>query len=168
MSFPLRIVADYHVDRLEVQAWQHVQLTSTNHPIGLISSKSIFRGLGPAWPFDRPLRQEEVDLRVDVREWFSGRRGHWKSVSRRAAGLDSGDHSVVEPPGPIPNPEVKRRSADGSGATGLARVGRCQVFARHLREKVPGTFFVSDANGVFLAAISLLATSSGLSACARV
>ena len=67
--------------------------------------------------------------------------GHWKSVSRQAAGLDSGDHSVVEPPGPIPNPEVKRRSADGSGATGLVRVGRCQVFARHLREKVPGTFF---------------------------
>ena len=36
MSFPLRIVGDYDVDRPEVQAWQHVQLTGTNHPTGLI------------------------------------------------------------------------------------------------------------------------------------
>jgi hypothetical protein len=48
---------------------------------------------------------------------------------------------VVEPPGPIPNPEVKRRSADGIGTTGPVRVGRRQVFARHLRKKVPGSFF---------------------------
>ena len=70
----------------------------------------------------------------------------WQSPEVRfavlAAGLDSGDHSAVEPPGPIPNPEVKRCRADGSGALGPARVGRRQVFARHLREKVPGTFFV--------------------------
>lgn len=37
---------------------------------------------------------------------------------------------MAEPPGPIPNPEVKRRSADGSGAIGPVRVGRRQVFAR--------------------------------------
>lgn len=41
--------------------------------------------------------------------------------------LPSGDHSAVEPPGPIPNPEVKRRSADGSASLGCARVGRCQA-----------------------------------------
>ena len=35
MNFPLRIVEDYDVDRLEVQARQRVQLTSTNHPTGL-------------------------------------------------------------------------------------------------------------------------------------
>ena len=45
-------------------------------------------------------------------------------------GLTSGDHSAVEPPGPIPNPEVKRRSADGSGTIGPVRVGRRQVIAR--------------------------------------
>ena len=52
----------------------------------------------------------------------------------------SGDHSVMEPPGPIPNPEVKRYCADGSWAKGPARVGRCQLFARLLRKKEPGVF----------------------------
>ena len=46
--------------------------------------------------------------------------------------LPSGDQSAVEPPGPIPNPEVKRRSADGSGTIGPVRVGRRQVYARLL------------------------------------
>ena len=41
----------------------------------------------------------------------------------------SGDHSEVEPPGPIPNPEVKRFSANGSETIGLVRVGRRQVYA---------------------------------------
>ena len=40
---------------------------------------------------------------------------------------DSGGHSKAEPPGSIPNPEVKRFSADGSVAIGHVRVGRCQV-----------------------------------------
>ena len=44
--------------------------------------------------------------------------------------LPSGDQSAVEPPGPIPNPEVKRRSANGSETIGLVRVGRRQVYAR--------------------------------------
>ncbi len=39
---------------------------------------------------------------------------------------------MVEPPGPIPNPEVKHCCADGSGAIGPVRVGRCQVYARLL------------------------------------
>ncbi len=46
----------------------------------------------------------------------------------------------MEPPGPIPNPEVKRYCADGSWAKGPARVGRCQLFARLLRKKEPGVF----------------------------
>ena len=46
----------------------------------------------------------------------------------------SGGHGAVEPPGPIPNPEVKRCSADGSGAIGPVRVGRRQVYARHLQQ----------------------------------
>ena len=40
----------------------------------------------------------------------------------------SGDHSKVEPPGPIPNPEVKRFCADGSWTIGPVRVGRRQFF----------------------------------------
>lgn len=42
-------------------------------------------------------------------------------------GRCSGGHSKAEPPGSIPNPEVKRFSADGSVAIGHVRVGRCQV-----------------------------------------
>ena len=51
-------------------------------------------------------------------------------TARADMGLSSGDQSAVEPPGPIPNPEVKRRSADGSETIGLVRVGRRQVYAR--------------------------------------
>ena len=58
------------------------------------------------------------------------------------AGLPSGDQSAVEPPGPIPNPEVKRRSANGSGTIGPVRVGRRQVYAQHFaNSKVLGSFF---------------------------
>ena len=57
--------------------------------------------------------------------------------------LPSGDQSAVEPPGPIPNPEVKRRSADGSGTTGPVRVGRRQVYARP-RAIGAGLFFYPE------------------------
>ena len=36
MNFPLRIVEDYDVDRLQVQVRQRIQPRSTNHPFGLI------------------------------------------------------------------------------------------------------------------------------------
>ena len=54
----------------------------------------------------------------------------------------------MEPPGPIPNPEVKRYSADGSWAKGPARVGRCQLFARLLRQKKPGVFLLTGTGPV--------------------
>ena len=61
-------------------------------------------------------------------------------------GSPSGDQSAVEPPGPIPNPEVKRRSADGSETIGLVRVGRRQVYARLQAVKCsePGSFFAHE------------------------
>ena len=65
-----------------------------------------------------------------------------QSPSPDLSGLPSGDQSALEPPGPIPNPEVKRRSADGSGTIGPVRVGRRQVFAPHLLTKVRGSFFI--------------------------
>ena len=61
-------------------------------------------------------------------------------AGRRTLELASGDQSVVEPPGPIPNPEVKRRSADGSGTIGPVRVGRRQVIARLQLTLGPGSF----------------------------
>ena len=59
-------------------------------------------------------------------------------MSEIVRGTISGGHGAAEPPGPIPNPEVKRRSADGSGATGPVRVGRRQVSARLRRKTGPG------------------------------
>ena len=53
----------------------------------------------------------------------------------------------MEPPGPIPNPEVKRRSADGSETIGLVRVGRRQVYAR-LQAIGAGLFFVVETMAV--------------------
>ena len=44
--------------------------------------------------------------------------------------LKPGDNSAVVPPGPVPNPEVKRCSADGSRTIGPARVGRRRDFNR--------------------------------------
>ena len=52
----------------------------------------------------------------------------------------SGDHSRVEPPGPVPNPEVKRFSADGSWTTGPVRVGRRQVICPDLVKTRSGLF----------------------------
>ena len=37
-----------------------------------------------------------------------------------------GGHSLMVPPGPIPNPEVKHQHVDGSRTTGPARVDSCQ------------------------------------------
>ena len=53
-----------------------------------------------------------------------------RNVQPTARSAPSGGHGTVEPPGPIPNPEVKHRCADGSGAKGPVRVGRRQFKAR--------------------------------------
>ena len=34
-GLPIRAVEDHHVDRMDVEAWQHVKLTITNCSIGL-------------------------------------------------------------------------------------------------------------------------------------
>ena len=64
-----------------------------------------------------------------------------RSNNKLSLWLPSGDQSAVEPPGPIPNPEVKRRSANGSETIGLVRVGRRQVYAR-LQAIGAGLFFI--------------------------
>ena len=57
---------------------------------------------------------------------------------------------MVEPPGPIPNPEVKRRSANGSGTIGPVRVGRRQVYAQHFENiQSAGLFFVGGAGNAW-------------------
>ncbi len=57
----------------------------------------------------------------------------------------SGDHSKVEPPGPVPNPEVKHFSADGSWAIGPVRVGRRQFICPLLANAGSGLFLCPDA-----------------------
>ena len=37
LDFPIRVVEDHHVDRLDVEVWQHMKLTNTNNSIGLIT-----------------------------------------------------------------------------------------------------------------------------------
>ena len=99
-------------------------------------------------------------LRVDVRERATERSHqsplvrHIHSSDPQSPSLDkprlpSGDQSAVEPPGPIPNPEVKRRSANGSETIGLVRVGRRQVYAR-LQEIGAGLFFCPGALNIGL------------------
>lgn len=65
----------------------------------------------------------------------------------RRPGPPSGGQSAVEPPGPIPNPEVKRCSADGIGTTGPVRVGRRQVFARHPQQCGCRALFLPGCRG---------------------
>jgi hypothetical protein len=48
----------------------------------------------------------------------------------------------MEPPGSIPNPEVKRSCADGSWTIGPVRVGRCQVIWLLPSENSVGAFFI--------------------------
>ena len=76
-----------------------------------------------------------------IRQIFKETSSDPQSPSLDHPRLPSGDQSAVEPPGPIPNPEVKRCSANGSETIGLVRVGRRQVYAR-LQAIGAGLFFV--------------------------
>ena len=54
-----------------------------------------------------------------------------------------GGFSAVVPPDPMPNSEVKRRSADGSVGSPHARVGNCQASNKERTPtERPGFFFV--------------------------
>ena len=62
----------------------------------------------------------------EIRLLSEEEKGFASRIWSRTAGRASGGHSAAEPPGSIPNPEVKHCSADGSAAKGRARVGRRQ------------------------------------------
>ncbi len=56
-----------------------------------------------------------------------------------------GNHSVLDPPDPIPNSEVKRNSADDSVGSPHVKVGHCQAFIVKPRSGYrSGFFFVSE------------------------
>lgn len=62
---------------------------------------------------------------TDVRK-NSQRRISVKDTGQSTKNLPGGTSAVV-PPDPMPNSEVKRRSADGSVGSPHARVGNCQA-----------------------------------------
>jgi hypothetical protein len=154
MSLPRRIVGDHDVDRVQVKAWQHVQPSTTNHPFGLIPvfgigrNKSAVRGKRKSQSEKSPCGCQRAGWIEEIRRISPNRRSR-QILEKKAqaprdpapqAGLPSGDQSEVEPPGPIPNPEVKRPSANGSGTIGPVRVGRRQVNAPSM-ETWTGLFF---------------------------
>ena len=53
----------------------------------------------------------------------------------------------MEPPGPVPNPEVKHFSADGSWTIGPVRVGRRQVICPVLANAEIGLFYALFGEG---------------------
>lgn len=59
------------------------------------------------------------------------RKSSQRSISTKDTGQSTknlpGGRSAVVPPDPMPNSEVKRRSADGSVGSPHARVGNCQA-----------------------------------------
>ena len=63
-----------------------------------------------------------------------------------------GGLSAVVPPDPMPNSEVKRRSADGSVGSPHVRVGQCQASNLKALYKLQGFYF--------LAALGFLSVSS--------
>ena len=82
----MRTVEDHHVDRPEVDAWQHVKLTGTNRSNGLINLRS----------------PENTQHRMPARA--------------RTASLRPGGHGEGPPPDPIPNSAVKPLRADGTAS----------------------------------------------------
>ena len=96
---------DHHVDRLGVEAWQHVELTSTNSSIGFIALISQCSSEGE-------LTKGNPDHSESHPGGFGG-----ADVSQNILRLP-GDYSGVPPLDPIPNSTVKRSSADGTTTVG--------------------------------------------------
>ena len=114
---------DHHVDRLDVEAWQHVKLTSTNCSIGLIAG----RLQDPSGTDRRPLKPPRTAARfVDTNCFdqlnFFGYRTHPSGADVRMIAACSAHHAFGRPggysggatPDPIPNSAVKTPSADGT------------------------------------------------------
>ncbi len=71
-------------------------------------------------------------MRGSIHEYVTEQhKGSQRSISEKDTGHSTknlpGGKSAVVPPDPMPNSEVKRRSADGSVGSPHARVGNCQA-----------------------------------------
>jgi hypothetical protein len=88
-------VVDYHVDRLGVEAWQHVKLTSTNRSIGLITSHADKHRL--------LISMKDIDALINIK-------------SRHHSFIWPGGYGEGPAPDPIPNSVVKTLSANGTAS----------------------------------------------------
>ena len=57
-----------------------------------------------------------------------------------------GNHSVLDPPDPIPNSEVKRNRADDSVGSPHVKVGHCQALISKPRTDLVRGFFYARSN----------------------
>ena len=114
-----------------MEAWQHVKLTRTNRPCGLIIIRPLSHNarttcartcslLEEHLPTLRELRRR---LSCTARFFFDAFLNIHSFVSRWTGGNCGG-----ATPDPIPNSEVKPSSADGTATLGRGRVGRCQSY----------------------------------------
>lgn len=110
-----------------------MQPNSTNHPSGLFQLLLYSRVVGSVVCFQKkPFTLFSCQGSIPSPSPPAAARG-----SPKTRAPSSGGHSIVEPPGPIPNPEVKRSRANGSVVIGHVRVGRCQVIRKSRSRKGP-------------------------------
>ena len=88
MNFPRRIVGDHDVDRLQVEAWQHVEPRSTNHPFGLIP---VF-GIGIQGPQHKNTQCGSLTNTVPSVDIFTL---HADASERARGGAAAGHESVI-------------------------------------------------------------------------
>ena len=76
----------------------------------------------PATAATQKSRRQPDKLKYEVRRGkYEERKNPEYKIQQKPGG-----HSLMAPPGPIPNPEVKHQHVDGSRTTGPARVDSCQ------------------------------------------
>ena len=109
---------DHHVDRPQVEAWQHVQPSGPNRSIELTRSSTKPKPLGgrPVLPTSP---HASLPRHVPHPPAPRSPRARWL---RRPGG-----HSERDPPDPIPNSAVKPPSAHGTASPRRGRVGRRQA-----------------------------------------
>jgi hypothetical protein len=103
-------VGDHHVDRRQVEAWQHVQPSRTKGPCGLTGPERARASIGLD-PDTSAIEPERDTPAPHTKEKSSSRPEPQRPSSRS---LLIGGYSAGDPPDPIPNSEVKPRSADGT------------------------------------------------------
>src|SRR5919198_3831144 len=114
----VRPLGDYEVDRPEVYARQRVQPTGTNRPRTWLIARARYGVPGPS-------RRLASSMRIPVPDPPLAKGG------RRFGRHRFGGYSGGETPGPIPNPEVKPSSADGTAlVTGWESRSPPRLFAR--------------------------------------